>query len=331
MLKLNHMTTTTSRTQTHNRLTPANGEYSAPQEHRRGQEAAARLLYRIYQVDDVRSPLNPAGSVSAVDQLLSVAHQADKEGHHTDASMLRTVGQAPAYADNQQRLNQARAQASEEDTRFGRATPETRREIRELREEIFDYNATIKDYLDYHPTESLDYVASFATAGYRALSAAEGTTPLPAQTVFSDVYNTARGMRGELAAEQILGKFKEDVEIYYRLTDNEAMRRKLDASGTDYIIGVTLLGHTFDVAVDIKVNKQKTVDTDGNPLAGKLWTHCDDSDFPGNTVRIDARRINYKVRPMQDALIDQILLQYPGELEALCKREGLTLDDLDIN
>jgi len=325
------MTTTTSRTQTHNRLSSTTGEYSAPQEHRRGQEAAARLLYSIYQVETVRSPHNPEGTVSAADQLLHVARQADKKGHHSDASMLRTVGQAPAYAQNQQRLNQARAQANEEDTRFGRATPQTRREIRELREEIFDYNATIKEYLDLHPNESLDYVAGFATAGYQSLSTAEGTSQLPARTVFSDIYNTARGMRGELAVEQILGMFRDDVEIYYHLTDNEAMRRKLDAAGTDCIIGVTILGHTFDLALDIKVNKQKTIDSEGNPLTGKLWTHCDDSDFPGNTVRVDARRINYKIRPMQDALIDQILLQYPGELEALCRREGLTLDDLDIN
>lgn len=323
MLKSKYMATTPTRT--HNHPSPSGDQYSAIAEHRRGQEAAARLLRGVYQLDEVRN-----GTVSASEQLDSVANQAEQEGHHSDASMLRVVGWAPAYAENQQLLNEARRQANEEDITLGRATPDTRRQIRELRERIFDYNAVIKEYLDLHPSDSLDYVVSFATTGYQSLSAQEGKERIPARTVFSNIYNTARGMRGELVAEQILGRF-EDVEIHYRLTDDESMRRKLDAAGTDYMVGVSLLGHTFDLALDIKVGKQNTVDKDGAPLAGKLWCQCSDNDFPDNTSRIDKRAMSYKFLPMQDALIEQILLQYPGELEALCAREGTTLSELDIN
>ena len=125
----------------------------------------------------------------------------------------------------------------------------------------------------------------------------------------------------------------------YNLTDDETVRRRLDAAGTDYLISVTLLNHTFDLAVDIKANRRSTVEEASDEhgvvreydIPGKLWNQCDDQDFEGNTSRIDARKLGHKSLPMQRALISQIRMQYPGELEKLCEAQGLTLDELFID
>lgn len=309
---------------------PGKPEYNAATERKRGLEAARTLLGPVYRQPDVYSQQNTGGSISAADQLLSAGEGAATVGKRDQASLLIAVGRVPEFAEAQQRLDIARAKARDEKQRFGVVSQETKRAIKTNRELALGFNESLKDYLDLHSSESLDYVAGLMAGSYKLMMSAEGNESRVGAEVMGEVYNTARGMRGELVAEQILGRF-EDVEIHYHITDDEAMRRRLDAAGTDYMITVTLYGRAFDLAVDIKANKRSTVDDDGYDLPGKLWSQCEDSDFDGNTSRIDGRKLGHKYLPMQDALIEQIRLQCPNELEALAKSNGDELTDIYIN
>lgn len=299
-------------------------------ERRRGLEAARILLAPIYAQPDVRSKRNPHGIESAADQLLAAGKAAKIARKPYQSSLLTTVGSVPEFAEAQQRLDIARADARTEDMRYGHALPETKRAIRASRELALGFNGSLKNYQDLHSDQSLEYISSLLAGSYTTMMKAEGHTPRVGKEVYGEIYNTARGMRGELAAEQILGNF-ENVEIQYHLADDEKVRRWLDAKGTDYKISVTVYDNTFDLAVDIKVNETSTVDEYGDPLPGKLWNQCRDSDFVNNTSRIDNERIGYKAIPMQAALINQICLQHPGELEKLAEAHGETLDDIYID
>lgn len=317
---------------------PGKQDYNPAEERRHGLESARALLAPIYRQSDIYSKQNPGGTTSAADQLLAAGEAAAANGQRDQSSLLLSVGRVPEFAEAQRRLDIARAKARDEKQRRGAVTPETRNTIKKNRELALGFNESIKDYLDLHSGESLDYVAGLMAGSYKLMMGAEGNESRVGAEVMGEVYNTARGMRGELVAEQILGRF-EDVEIHYHLTDDETVRRRLDAAGTDYLISVTLLDHTFDLALDIKANRRSTVEEapgeDGiireYDIPGKLWNQCDDQDFEGNTSRIDARKLGHKYLPMQDALISQIRMQYPGELEKLCEAQGLTLDDLFIN
>ncbi len=312
---------------------PGKQEYNAVAERKRGFESARALLTPVYQHPDVYSVHNQAGSVSAADQLQLASEAALKQGLRDESSLLLAVGRVPEFAEAQACLDIARAKARTQKERHGYVSPSTKQEIRSNRELALGFNEALKDYLDLHSSESLDFVAGRMAGAYKMMMAAEGSESRVGAEVLGEIYNTARGMRAELVAEQILGRF-DDVEIHYHLTDNEKVRRKLDAAGTDYIITVTLYGRPFDLAVDIKANRRSTVEAEDGveyPLPGKLWNQCEDSDYVGNSSRVDTRKLGHKYIPMQTALINQVCLQYPGELEALAAAHNETLDDIYIN
>jgi hypothetical protein len=295
-----------------------------------GIQASDRLLAPFYRSEDTYSTDHPDGTYTVKGQFIDFADRAQDAGDFAQESLLRTVALAPEFVECQVGLNKARADARREKRVRDRVLPATRSRISSLRERVFDFNASLKQYRDTHPEDSMTRTVAMLTRSYRTMMVKEGHPTVPTPDVESSFIEVARGMRAELAVEEILGTF-EDVEIHYAYNDDETARRKLETEGTDYVIDVTVLGRTFPLHIDVKAGESATRDDQDEPIVGKLWSQCVDSDFSGGGTRPDPRRIGHKSLPMQDALILQIQLQYPGELEMMCDARGETLDDIDIN
>lgn len=325
MLKWLQMTST----QTKPARTPGYRDHSGPtpspevlaaHEKQLGIEKADALLSRVYQ----------SGTSDASATLLDAASTASERGRLREASLYSVIALTPEFVTTQRSIDIARATARAQKLRRGAVTPETRQTMRDLRNKLFPFNAALKEYLDFNADTSLTQTTAMLARSYRVMSQKEQVQPRPAVEVTHELSCIARGMRAELAAEQILGNF-EDIEIHYYLQDDETQRQYLETKGTDYVITATVLGKPFELAIDIKAKQSDTLDETGNPLRGKLWSQCQDSDYINGSSRIDPRKIGRTYLPMQRALITQITLQYPGELEALCREHATTLEEIDIN
>lgn len=295
-----------------------------------GIESAKKLLGEVYGDPETRSIRNPEGIHSGAKQLQLAGEAALEAGKPGESAYLLSVGYITSFVDAQKQLIEARTKARQERRNHRRVSGKTKDQINYNLQKVLEYNEILKGRLDLSPEAPLDFVAGQLTAAYKIMKTFDGEKPHNSAQVLDYILDAARGMRGELAAEQILGKY-EDIEIHYHLTDNPEARRKLDAAGTDYLLTVSLYGHNFDLPVDIKANRRKTVDEEGRAIPGKLWNQCiEEVDYPNNAVRLDPKRLSSKYGPMEDALINQICLQYPGELEALAAKHDDTLDDVHI-
>ena len=294
-----------------------------------GIESARKLLGEVYRDSETRSIRNPKGIRSGTEQLQLAGEAALEAGKPGEAAFLLSVGYVTDFVDAQEQLIEARTKAKRERQNHRHVSGKTKDQINYSRQKVLSYNEILKERLDLNPKTPLDFVAGQLAASYKIMKTLNGEKPQDGARVFKHVLGAARGMRGELSAEEIIGKY-EGVEIHYHLTDNPEVRRKLDAAGTDYLLTVSLYGHEFDLPVDIKANRSKTVDDKG-PIPGKLWNQCiEEFDYPNNAARLDPKRLSSKYGPMEDALINQICLQHPGKLEALAAKHGDTIDDVHI-
>lgn len=294
-----------------------------------GIESAKKLLSEVYGDSETHSIRNPEGIRSGSEQLKLAGESALEAGKPGEAAFLLSVGYVTDFIDAQEQLIKARAKARQERRNYGRVSGKTKDQINYNLQKVLNYNEILKERLDLNPETPLDFVAGQLAASYKIMKTLNGEKPEDGARVFEYVLGAARGMRGELSAEEILGRY-ENIEIHYHLTDNPEVRRKLDAAGTDYLLTISLYGHNFDLPVDVKANRSKTVDDKG-PIPGKLWNQCiEEVDYPNNAARLDPKRLSSKYGPMEDALINQICLQYPGELEALAAKHGDTIDDVHI-
>ena len=295
-----------------------------------GIESAKKLLGRVYLDSDTHPISNPKGVRSGAEQLKIAGEAALEAGKPGEAAFLLSVGYVTDFVDAQEQLIEARAKAKRERQNHRHASGKTEGQINYNLQKVLEYNEILKERLDLNPEAPLDFVAGQLTAAYKIMKTFDGKKPQDGARVLKYVLGAARGMRGELSAEEILGRY-EGVEIHYHLTDNPEVRRKLDAAGTDYLLTVSLYGHNFDLPVDIKANRRKTVDDKGRAIPGKLWNQCiEEVDYPNNAARLDPKRLSSKYGPMEDALINQICLQHPGKLEALAAEHGDTIDDVHI-
>ena len=295
-------------------------EALAAHEKHLGIEKADALLSRVYQ----------SGTTDASATLLDAASTASERGRLREASLYSVIALTPEFVTTQRSIDIARATAREQKRRYGTIPAVTRQTMHDLRSQLFPFNAALKEYLDFNADTSLAQTTAMLARSYRVMSQKQQVQPRPAVEVTHELSCVASGMRAELAAEQILGNF-EDIEIHYYLQDDETQRQYLETKGTDYVITATVLGKPFELAIDIKARQSDTLDETGNPLRGKLWSQCQDSDYINGSSRIDPRKIGRTYLPMQRALITQITLQYPGELEALCRKHGTTPEEIDIN
>ena len=295
-----------------------------------GIESAKKLLDRVYLDSDTRSISNPKGVRSGAEQLKIAGEAALKAGKPGESAYLLSIGYITDFVDAQEQLIEARAKVKRERQNHRHVSGKTKDQINYNLQKVLEYNEILKERLDLNPEAPLDFVAGQLTASYKIMKTLNGEKPLGGERVLRDVLGAARGMRGEISAEEILGRYG-NIEIHYHLTDNPEVRRKLDAAGTDYLLTISLYGHNFDLPVDIKANRRKTVDDKG-PIPGKLWNQCiEEVDYPNNAVRLDPKRLSSKYGPMEDALINQICLRYPGKLEALAAKHGDTIDDVHID
>lgn len=294
-----------------------------------GIESAKKLLGEVYLDSETRYIRNPKGIRSGAEQLQLAGEAALEAGKPGEAAFLLSVGYVTDFVDAQEQLIEARTKAKRERQNHRHVSGKTKDQINYSRQKVLSYNEILKERLDLNPKTPLDFVAGQLAASYKIMKTLNGEKPQDGARVFKHVLGAARGMRGELSAEEIIGKY-EGVEIHYHLTDNPEVRRKLDAAGTDYLLTVSLYGHEFDLPVDVKANRDKTVDDKG-PIPGKLWNQCiEEVDYPNNAARLDPKRLSSKYGPMEDALINQICLQHPGRLEALAAKHGDTIDDVHI-
>lgn len=296
-----------------------------------GIESAKKLLDRVYLDSETRSISNPKGVRSGAEQLKIAGEAALKAGKPGESAYLLSIGCITDFVDAQEQLIEARAKAKRERQNHRHVSGKTKDQINYSRQKVLSYNEILKERLDLNPKTPLDFVAGQLAASYKIMKTLNGEKPQDGARVLKHVLGAARGMRGELSAEEIIGRY-EGVEIHYHLTDNPEVRRKLDAAGTDYLLTVSLYGHEFDLPVDVKANRDKTVDDKGRAIPGKLWNQCiEEVDYPNNAARLDPKRLSSKYGPMEDALINQICLQYPGELEVLAAKHGDTIDDVHID
>lgn len=294
-----------------------------------GIESAKKLLGRVYLDSETRSIRSPKGIRSGAEQLQLAGEAALKAGKPGEAAFLLSVGHVTDFVDAQEQLIEARAKAERERQNHRHVSGRTKGRIDHNLQKVLEYNEILKERLDLNPKTPLDFVAGQLAASYKIMKTLNGEKPHDAEEVLRYLTDATRGMRGELSAEEILGRY-ENIIIHYHLTDNPEVRRKLDAAGTDYLLTISLYGHNFDLPVDIKANRRKTVDDKG-PIPGKLWNQCiEEVDYPNNAVRLDPKRLSSKYGPMEDALINQICLQHPGKLEALAAKHGDTIDDVHI-
>ena len=295
-----------------------------------GIESAKKLLGRVYLDSETRSIRSPKGIRSGAEQLQLAGEAALKAGKPGEAAFLLSVGHVTDFVDAQEQLIEARAKAKRERQNHRHVSGKTKDQINYSRQKVLSYNEILKERLDLNPKTPLDFVAGQLAASYKIMKTLNGEKPHDAEEVLRYLTDATRGMRGEISAEEILGRY-ENIIIHYHLTDNPEVRRKLDAAGTDYLLTISLYGHNFDLPVDIKANRRKTVDDKG-PIPSKLWNQCiEEVDYPNNAVRLDPKRLSSKYGPMEDALINQICLRYPGKLEALAAKHGDTIDDVHID
>ena len=304
--------------------------YRSNEYRQQGIESAKKLLGRVYLGSETRSIRSPKGIRSGAEQLQLAGEAALKAGKPGEAAFLLSVGHVTDFVDAQEQLIEARAKAERERQNNRHVSGRTKGRIDHNLQKVLNYNEILKERLDLNPETPLDFVAGQLAASYKIMKTLNGEKPHDGERVLKYVLGAARGMRGELSAEEILGRY-ENIEIHYHLTDNPEVRRKLDAAGTDYLLTVSLYGHEFDLPVDVKANRRKTVDDKGRAIPGKLWNQCiEEVDYPNNAARIDPKRLSSKYGPMEDALINQICLQHPGKLEALAAKHGDTIDDVRI-
>ena len=295
-----------------------------------GIESAKKLLSEVYGDSETHSIRNPEGIRSGAEQLQLAGEAALEAGKPGEAAFLLSVGYVTDFVDAQEQLIEARAKAERERQNHRHVSGRTKGRINHNLQKVLEYNEILKERLDLNPKTPLDFVAGQLAAAYKIMKTFDGKKPHDGSQVLKDVLGAARGMRGEISAEEILGRY-DGVNIHYHLTDNPEARRKLDAAGTDYLLTVSLYGHNFDLPVDIKANRRKTVDDKGHAIPGKLWNQCiEEVDYPNNAARLDPKRLSSKYGPMEDALINQICLQHPGKLEALAAEHGDTIDDVHI-
>ena len=296
-----------------------------------GIESAKKLLGEVYLDSETRYIRNPKGIRSGAEQLQLAGEAALEAGKPGESAYLLSVGYITSFVDAQEQLIEARAKAERERQNHRHVSGRTKGRINHNLQKVLEYNEILKERLDLNPEAPLDFVAGQLTAAYKIMTTFDGKKPHDGARVLKYVLGAARGMRGELSAEEILGRY-ENIEIHYHLTDNPEVRRKLDAAGTDYLLTISLYGHNFDLPVDIKANRDKTVDDKGRAIPGKLWNQCiEEVDYPNNAARLDPKRLSSKYGPMEDALINQICLRYPGKLEALAAKHGDTIDDIHID
>lgn len=296
-----------------------------------GIESAKKLLGGVYLDSETRSIRNPKGIRSGAEQLQLAGEAALKAGKPGESAFLLSVGYITDFVDAQEQLIEARAKAKRERQNHRHVSDKTNDQINYSRQKVLSYNEILKERLDLNPKTPLDFVAGQLAASYKIMKTLNGEKPHDAEEVLRYLTDATRGMRGEISAEEILGRY-ENIIIHYHLTDNPEVRRKLDAAGTDYLLTVSLYEHDFVLPVDIKANRNKTVDDKGRAIPGKLWNQCiEEVDYPNNAVRLDPKRLSSKYGPMEDALINQICLRYPGELETLAAKHGDTIDDVHID
>ena len=316
-------------------IRPSSEQVDRSNEYRQqGIESAKKLLGRVYLDSETRSTgnpnSNPKGIRSGAEQLQLAGEAALEAGKPGEAAFLLSVGYVTDFIDAQEQLIEARAKAKRERQNHRHVSGKTKDQINYSRQKVLNYNEILKERLDLNPKTPLDFVAGQLAASYKIMKTLNGEKPHDAEEVLRYLTDATRGMRGEISAEEILGRY-ENIIIHYHLTDNPEVRRKLDAAGTDYLLTVSLYEHDFVLPVDIKANRNKTVDDKGRAIPGKLWNQCIKVDYPNNAVRLDPKRLSSKYGPMEDALINQICLRYPGKLEALAAKHGDTIDDVHID
>lgn len=278
--------------------------YSANQERMRGQKDALAIL-RLYPTPE---------------DLRQEARLAEKNKQYKEASVFRLLAEAPSFVDNQAQMDELNSRGNLYGRQFKKKN--------DLRAKLFPYNEATREYLNQHPNEPLEYVTSFANASYLVATQRNGIRPV--QGSIDAFTAAARGMRAELAVEAILGHFTENVDFDYDQIEDPKTRRQLDANGVDLILDVTALGKIFTIGVDIKANRKSTVNSADHTIPGKLWSQCRDSDFINNSSRLSNGALYSKIESMRRALLEQIILQHPGQLEQLSNEQAVPLDDIPI-
>lgn len=278
--------------------------YSANQERMRGQKDALAILHQFPTVEDLHQE----------------AALAEKNKQYKEASVFKLLAEAPDFVDNHQQMEDLQY----ENISFGQQL----KKRHQLRDKLFLFNEATKEYLNQHADESIDYVTSLANTSYQYNAHQNNNTP--SQDSLKRFTMIARGMRAELAVESILGRFTQDVDFDYDQIDDPETRRRLDAKGIDYSLDVTALGETFTIDVDIKANRDKTLNSAGYAMPGKLWSQCSDKDFINNSSRLNNTALYGKIESMRRALIEQIILQHPGHLEHLSDEQAVPLEDIPI-
>ena len=299
----------------HHREHPsAHHEVVSPQQERlRGKEDASALLH-----------LYPTA-----DSLHDQAAYATKNKQHKYAAAFTLLETSQSFIDTSVKLDDVSERLRINRYSNSQQYFHDRKEREALRSQVFPFNEAVKEFLNQYPDEPLEYVASLADTSHKV--AARNAGKSSREDSYNRIYAVAVGMRAELAAESILGRFVEDVDFHYDESDNLELRRKLDEKGVDYIIDVTALGKTFELGVDIKSNINNTIDEDGYALPGKLWCQFNSQDFVNNSTRVRTRSLYSKVDSMRRDLLTQIRYQYPGKLEALCDEHNEDIDDIDLN
>lgn len=287
--------------------------YTPSQERLRGQKNAVAILREFPATDD----------------LSQEAALATQEKHHKIASEFQLLSETPQFIQVSTELQAIKERLDYDNYADQNLLKKDIVLYGQTREKVFAFDESVKEFLNRHPDESIDYVSGFALTSYQVLP--KDQQPLPIKDAHDKIHAIARGMRAELATEKILGLFTEDVDFNYDLEDNKAVRRNLDAKGVDYVLDVTALGQVFQIGVDIKANFNKTIDSDGYAIPGKLWCQCGDEDFVHNSTKISPRALYPKLDSMRRALLVQIQCQYPGQLEDLCAQEGIEIDDIELN
>ena len=182
-----------------------------------GIESAKKLLGEVYLDSETRSIRNPKGIRSGAEQLQLAGEAALEAGKPGEAAFLLSVGYVTDFVDAQEQLIEARTKAKRERQNHRHVSGKTKDQINYSRQKVLSYNEILKERLDLNPKTPLDFVAGQLAASYKIMKTLNGEKPQDGARVFKHVLGAARGMRGELSAEEIIGKY-EGVEIHYHLT-----------------------------------------------------------------------------------------------------------------
>lgn len=216
----------------------------------------SHVAFNKLDLDERRRVINRAITKSA--RFLAESATKDSGYRTPEGHRFALIAQLEPFYRAQKALNKIRQQEQE-----GVRVSFSKK--RYYRNEVIEFNHTLKDVIDSHPSLSFNELLTFVTRMY------QGANPNQNITDFThEVRLAMNGMRHEIGATQIIGA----LGLEYDETDNEQ-----EMKGQDLIVYINGQPVPIDIKASpatVEIARQKSLYPDHI-----IWSHIEDYEFDG--------------------------------------------------